>query len=96
MPGSGFYNIDGSNQEHSGCVPDVAIDNTPADILAGKDAQLEKAVSVLMDQLKNKSQPQPGPVPTPTAPQKEGDFSIDDSGFLLPDECLYRSLPWMN
>lgn len=96
LPGSGFYNIDGSNQEHNGCVPDVAVDNTPADILAGKDAQLEKAIAVLMDQLKNKAQPQPGPGPTPTAPQKEGDFSIDESGFLLPNENLYRALPWMN
>ena len=30
------------------------VDNTPEDFLAGRDAQLEKAVQVLQDELKNK------------------------------------------
>jgi C-terminal processing protease CtpA/Prc len=34
--------------------PDVDVDNTPEDFLAGRDAQLEKAVEVLKDELKGK------------------------------------------
>lgn len=33
--------------ENYGVPPDVHIDNTPADFLKGRDAQLEKAVEVL-------------------------------------------------
>jgi len=34
--------------------PDVLIDNTPADHLKGRDAQVEKAVEVLKAQLASK------------------------------------------
>jgi tricorn protease len=34
--------------------PDVAVDNTPADFLVGRDAQLEKAVEVLKDEIQKK------------------------------------------
>jgi len=40
---------------------DVYIDNTPADFAAGHDAQLQKAVEVLQEELKkNPSQEIPG------------------------------------
>jgi tricorn protease len=46
-PGTGLWNISGQNLENYGVPPDVYVDNTPADFLKGRDAQLEKAVEIL-------------------------------------------------
>jgi Tol biopolymer transport system component/C-terminal processing protease CtpA/Prc len=76
IPGSGFYNKDGSNQEHKGCQPDVVVDLTPADEFNGKDPQLDKAVEVAIQKIKDaRSKPKiETPTPKPDAPAKEGDF----------------------
>jgi tricorn protease len=37
--------------ENYGVPPDVHVDNTPADFLKGRDAQIEKAVEVLKAEL---------------------------------------------
>ena len=50
-PGSGVWTSTGQNMENYGVPPDVLIDNTPADHLKGRDAQVEKAVEVLKSQL---------------------------------------------
>jgi tricorn protease len=60
-PGSGVWTVDGENMENFGVPPDVYVDNTPADFLKGRDAQIEKAVEVLKQQLATRtstSQPQ--------------------------------------
>ena len=44
-----FLHEDGQDMELNGCVPDVVIWPDPADQAAGKDLQLEKAVSVLLE-----------------------------------------------
>jgi tricorn protease len=46
-PGTGVWTITGQNMENYGVPPDVHVDNTPADFLKGRDAQIEKAVEVL-------------------------------------------------
>jgi tricorn protease len=51
-PGSGLWNVKGYNLENYGVPPDVLVDNAPEDFLAGRDAQLEKAVDVLKEQIK--------------------------------------------
>ena len=51
-PGSGVYTASGQNMENYGVPPDVYIDNTPADYLAGHDRQVEKAIEVLNGQMK--------------------------------------------
>jgi tricorn protease len=51
-PGSGLWNISGTNLENYGVPPDVYVDNTPEDFLKGRDAQLEKAVEVVQEELK--------------------------------------------
>ena len=60
-PGSGVWTISGQNMENYGVPPDVFVDNTPADFLKGRDAQIEKAVEVLKAELaapkKSTSQP---------------------------------------
>jgi tricorn protease len=51
-PGSGLWNVSGTNLENYGVPPDVYVDNTPAEFLKGRDAQIEKAVEVLKEELK--------------------------------------------
>jgi tricorn protease len=51
-PGSGLWNVNGTNLENYGVPPDVYVDNTPEDFLKGRDAQIEKAVEVLKEDLK--------------------------------------------
>jgi tricorn protease len=41
----------------------IEVDNMPADLLAGHDAQLEAAVAVLLDQIKVKAPGYPAPPP---------------------------------
>ena len=53
-PGSGVWTVTGENMENYGVPPDVYIDNTPADFLKGRDAQIEKAVEVLKADLATK------------------------------------------
>ncbi len=51
-PGSGVWITQGGqNMENFGVPPDVMIDNTPADHVKGRDAQIEKAVEVLKAEL---------------------------------------------
>jgi tricorn protease len=50
-PGSGLWNVNGTNLENFGVPPDVYVDNTPEDFFRGRDAQLEKAVEILRTEL---------------------------------------------
>jgi tricorn protease len=46
-PASGVWTVTSQNMENYGVPPDVPVDNTPADFIKGRDAQIEKAVEVL-------------------------------------------------
>jgi tricorn protease len=50
-PGAGVWLANGQNMENYGVPPDVYVDNTPADFMKGRDAQIEKAVEVLKAEL---------------------------------------------
>ena len=50
-PGTGLWDIEGYNLENYGVPADVWVDNTPPDNLTGRDAQLEKAVETLKQEL---------------------------------------------
>ena len=50
-PSTGLWNLSGTNLENNGVRPDVYIDNTPEDFLRGRDAQLERAIEVLHEEL---------------------------------------------
>jgi tricorn protease len=58
--------------ENEGVPPDIEVEQTPADVINGRDPQLEKAISVVMDALKANPPahparpPYPVKVPTPT------------------------------
>jgi len=50
-PTSGVWTVTSQNMENYGVPPDVHVDNTPADFVKGRDAQIEKAVEVLKAEL---------------------------------------------
>ncbi len=54
-PGSGVWLATGQLMENYGVPPDVLVDNTPADFIKGRDAQIEKAVEVLKAELTKRS-----------------------------------------
>ena len=60
-PGTGIWTAKGENMENYGVPPDVYIDNTPADFVKGRDAQIEKAVEVLKADLAKKITTRPAP-----------------------------------
>jgi tricorn protease len=67
--------------ENEGVPPDIEVEQTPKDVIAGRDPQLERAIAVALDELKKnppsrpqrpaypvKGKTQRGTVPTTTAP----------------------------
>jgi tricorn protease len=70
VPEFGFANTKGEwIIEGYGVDPDIEVDNEPKDVIAGKDAQLERAVQEVLNRMKGKTfklpQRAPAPVKTP-------------------------------
>ena len=65
-PALAFYDLSGKwSVENEGIVPDVVVENTPADVNQGRDPQLERAVAEalkLLEQNPVKRQPRPAPI----------------------------------
>jgi len=60
----GFANLKGEwIVENRGAQPDIYIENNPEEVIKGRDEQLEKAIEVIMQQLKES--PPPALVPPP-------------------------------
>jgi tricorn protease len=52
-PNAAFWTAeDGWTVENEGVPPDIEVEQTPADVIAGRDPQLEKAIEVVMAELK--------------------------------------------
>jgi len=51
-PNVGIWTKDGFVVENVGVAPDIEVEQTPAEVIAGRDPQLEKAIQVAMQQLK--------------------------------------------
>jgi tricorn protease len=51
--------------ENEGVPPDIEVEQTPADVIAGHDPQLEKAIQVVMEELKKNPPQQPKRPPYP-------------------------------
>jgi tricorn protease len=58
--------------ENHGVDPDIEVENQPADLLAGHDAQLETAVALLMKELANRPTGLPAPPPLIPAYPRSG------------------------
>ncbi|HEY6138611.1 MAG TPA: PDZ domain-containing protein [Thermoanaerobaculia bacterium] len=72
-PNLGIWTSEGFIVENEGVPPDVEVEQTPADVIAGKDPQLERAIAIAMKQLaenppRKETRP-PFPVRAPSARQ---------------------------
>ncbi|HPA50541.1 MAG TPA: PDZ domain-containing protein, partial [Thermoanaerobaculia bacterium] len=56
---------EGFGVENVGVPPDVEVEQTPADVIAGRDPQLEKAIEIVMEQLKKSPPAAPKRPPFP-------------------------------
>ncbi len=56
---------EGFGVENVGVPPDVEVEQTPAEVIAGKDPQLEKAIEIILDQLKKNPPQNPKRPPFP-------------------------------
>jgi tricorn protease len=65
-PDLAFYDVKGKwAVENEGITPDVEVENTPVDVIHGRDAQLERAVSEalkLLEEHPNQHVPRPAPI----------------------------------
>lgn len=57
LPIEGWWSLDQRNLELSGTPPDIYVDVSPDELAAGKDAQLAKAVQVLLEELQKPASP---------------------------------------
>jgi tricorn protease len=51
-PNLAIWTEDGFTVENVGVPPDIEVEQTPRDVIAGRDPQLERAIQVVMDELK--------------------------------------------
>jgi tricorn protease len=51
-PNFAIWTEDGFVIENEGVAPDVDVEQTPKDVIAGRDPQLEKAIEIVMAELK--------------------------------------------
>jgi tricorn protease len=74
-PRYAIYGLDGDWEvEGHGIAPDVMVEELPKDVAAGRDLQLERAVSIVMEQLKEH------PVPVPAVPAYPNKHEHDGLG----------------
>jgi tricorn protease len=78
IPRVGWYGLDGVNLERLGVAPDVLVEETSEDRLAGRDPQLEKAIDLLLEEMAAaapaaaaKPEPEVAPEPAPAEPAPE-------------------------
>ena len=56
-PDLAIWNDDGWVVENVGVPPDIEVEQLPAEVIAGRDPQLEKAIEVVLSELEKSSQP---------------------------------------
>ncbi|MGI8785138.1 MAG: S41 family peptidase [Acidobacteriota bacterium] len=64
-PNLAFWTEEGWIVENVGVPPDIEVEQTPADVIAGRDPQLEKAIEVILAELKKSPQAMPKLPPFP-------------------------------
>jgi tricorn protease len=62
----GFANLAGQwIVENRGVIPDILVENDPAEVVKGRDPQLAKAIEVMLQQLRETPPPALAPPPFP-------------------------------
>ena len=56
-PDLAIWNDDGWVVENVGVPPDIEVEQLPAEVIAGRDPQLEKAIEVVLSELEKNPQP---------------------------------------
>ena len=73
-PSLAFYDVNGRwAVENEGVAPDIEVEVTPADVMAGRDPQLERAVQEalkLLEQHPNRRVPRPAPIKRVSPPRR--------------------------
>jgi tricorn protease len=70
-PNLAFYTEDGWRVENEGVPPDIEVEQLPAEVAAGKDPQLDKAIEVILEELK-KNPPKALEPPAPPIRVRQG------------------------
>ena len=65
--------------ENEGVPPDIEVEQTPADVIAGRDPQLEKAIEVAMSELKKHPMATPKRPPYPVKAHKHAAAKVSSS-----------------
>ena len=68
IPRVGWFGLNGENLEHLGVKPDVTVEETAEDRLAGRDPQLDKAIEVILSELHPAPAPEKKPEEAPAKP----------------------------
>ena len=64
-PNVGIWTKDGFIVENVGISPDIEVEQTPSEVIKGRDPQLEKAIEIALDELKKNPQIEPTRPPYP-------------------------------
>jgi tricorn protease len=64
-PNVGIWTSDGFVVENVGVAPDIEVEQLPSEVIKGKDPQLEKAISIAMEELKKNPETEPIRPPYP-------------------------------
>lgn len=70
-PNLAIWTNDGFIVENVGVAPDIEVEQTPADVIAGKDPQLEKAIAIALSELEKNPPLNPVRPPYPVRVRKE-------------------------
>jgi tricorn protease len=69
-PDLAIWTEDGFVVENEGVPPDVEVEQTPAEVIAGKDPQLEKAIEIVLKELEKNPPPRRKRPPYPVRVRK--------------------------
>jgi len=69
-PNLAIWTEDGRVVENEGVPPDIEVDQPVADVIAGRDLQLEKAIAVVLEELKKNPPANPKRPPYPVRVRK--------------------------
>ena len=69
-PNLAIWTEDGWIVENVGVPPDIEVEQWPADVIAGRDPQLEKAIEVIMEELEKNPPKKPKRPPYPVRIKK--------------------------